>query len=399
MVDRAVEPGDNRVERTAFALRLLADDLTGALDTSAQFAVHCGALPVGWDDPSAACDRDSRVIDTGCRELPPGEARSCFAELIDVLAPAADRLALLKLDSLLRGHAGDEIADCADRWPERSIVVAPAFPAQQRITRRGRQHWFDGRQFTAIGEDLCATLAARGVAFELRRPGGAIPAGVSIFDAENDADLAMIVAAGRPDGLEPLWCGSAGLGYALAQQSGPGSRGQAEPVKQPLLGLFGTDHPVTRQQLSPVSQHVFTVQPAKPQAATAIADAMRSRGVAFVTFALPPGVTRAGARHAIDVTMADMLPRLPRPRTLVVSGGETLRAVCGILGADHLVVDGQIAPGIPSSRIRAGAWDGVRVISKSGAFGAPDLLHALVESSSTRVSTRVKEQPSCHTSR
>jgi len=399
VVDRTVEPGDNRVERTAFALRLLADDLTGALDTSAQFAVHCGVLPVGWDDPPAACDRNSRVVDTGCRELPAGEARSRFAELIDVLAPATDCLTLLKLDSLLRGHAGDEIADCADRWPERSIVVAPAFPAQQRITRRGRQYWFDGRQFTAIGEDLCATLAARGVAFELRRPGAAIPAGVSIFDAETDADLAMIVAAARPDGLEPLWCGSAGLGYALAQRSGPGSRGEAEPIEQPLLGLFGTDHPVTRQQLSAVAQHVLAVQPAEPQTATAIAEAMQSCGVAFVTFALPPGVTRAGARHAIDATLADLLTRLPRPQTLVVSGGETLRAVCGILGADHLVVDGQIAPGIPSSRLSGGAWDAVRVISKSGAFGAPDLLCSLVEHSSTRVSTCVKEQPSCHTSR
>jgi uncharacterized protein YgbK (DUF1537 family) len=384
------------VERTAFALRLLADDLTGALDTSAQFASHCGALPVGWDDPSAVGSCDSRAVDTGCRELAAGEARLRFADLIDVLAPAADCLALLKLDSLLRGHAGHEIADCADRWPERSIVVAPAFPAQQRVTRHGRQYWFDGRQFIATGEDLCATLAARGIAFELRHPGAVIPAGVSIFDAETDADLAMIVAAAPPD--EPLWCGSAGLGYALAQRSGPGSRGQAEPIEQPLLGLFGTDHPVTRQQLSAVSQHVLAVQPAEPLA-TAIAEAMQSRGAAFITFALPAGVTRADGRDAIDAIMADMLPRLPRPQTLVVSGGETLRAVCGILAADHLVVDGQIAPGIPSSHIRGGAWDGVRVISKSGAFGAPDLLRTLVEPSSTRVSTGVKEQPSCHTSR
>ena len=399
MIGGAVGPGDSRGERTAYALRLLADDLTGALDTSAQFAGHCGALPVGWDDRSAACAGDSRAVDTGCRELLPRDARSRFADLIDVLAPAADRLALLKLDSLLRGHAGHEIAACAARWPERSIVVAPAFPAERRVTRRGRQHWFDGRQFSATGEDLCATLAARGVAFALRRPGAAIPAGVSIFDAETDADLAMIVAAAHPDGAEPLWCGSAGLGYALAQRSGIASRGHAEPIEQPLLGLFGTDHPVTQQQLSGVSQHVFAVQAAEPQSVTEIAEAMRSRGVAFVTFALPMELTRAHARHAIDAIMAHMLPQLPRPQTLVVSGGETLRAVCDILGADHLVVDGQIAPGIPSSRLRGGTWDGVRVISKSGAFGAPDLLRTLVEHSSTCVSTRVKEQPLCHTSR
>jgi uncharacterized protein YgbK (DUF1537 family) len=395
VIDRAVGPADSRVERTAFALRLLADDLTGALDTAAQFAGPCGALPVGWDVPSAGCARDSRAVDTGCRELPPGEARSRFADVINVLAPVANCLTVLKLDSLLRGHAGDEIADCAERWPERSIVVAPAFPAQRRITRRSRQYWFDGREFTAVGEDLCATLATRGVAFELRNPGAAIPAGVSIFDAETDADLAMIIAAALPDGPEPLWCGSAGLGYALAQRSGPGWGRQTAPILPPLLGLFGTDHPVTRQQLSAVPQHVLVVDVGEPRVAMPIVTDMLSRGAAFITFALPAGVTRAGARHMIDATMADMLPRLPRPQTLVVSGGETLRAVCGVLGAEHLIVDGQIAPGIPSSRIRGGVWDGVRVISKSGAFGAPDLLHTLVVNSSTCV----QEQPSCHTSR
>jgi len=393
--DRAVEPGDSRAGLTPYALRLLADDLTGALDTSAQFAGHCGALPVGWNEASAVGSSGSRAVDTGCRELSQGAARSRFAELIDVLAPAADCLALLKLDSLLRGHAGHEIADCAERWPERSIIVAPAFPAERRVTRRGRQYWFDGPGFAVAGEDLCATLSARGVAFVLCRPGAVIPAGVSIFDAETDADLVMIVAAARPDGPEPLWCGSAGLGYALAQRGGPGSRGRAEPIERPLLGLFGTEHPVTRQQLSAVSQHVFAVTAAEPQAATAIVAAMRSRGTALVTFALPADVTRAGARDAIDATLADMLPRLPQPRTLIVSGGETLRAACVSLGADHLVVDGQIAPGIPSSRIRGGAWDGVRVISKSGAFGAPDLLRTLVE----YAPTSFKEQPSCHTSR
>jgi uncharacterized protein YgbK (DUF1537 family) len=391
VVDRTVDPGECGEKRTAYALRLLADDLTGALDTSAQFAVHCGALAVGWDDLPAVRVADSHAVDSGCRELSPGEARSRFAELIDVLAPAAGRLALLKVDSLLRGHAGDEIAACADRWLGRSIVVAPAFPAERRVTRRGRQHWFDGRQFTPTGEDLCATLTARGVSFEIRRPGAAIPAGVSIFDADTDADLAMIVAAARPEGPEPLWCGSAGLGHALAQRSSLAQHGNAEPIEPPLLGLFGTDHPVTRQQLSAVSQHVHAVEAGDQQAMSAIAVAMQSRGAAFVTVALPSGMTRAGARDVIDATMTDMLPRLPRPRTLIISGGEMLRAACSILGVHHLVVDGQIAPGIPCSRIHGGAWDGLRVISKSGAFGAPDLLRTLVEHA-------LKEQPSCHTS-
>jgi len=394
MADRAGDIADNGAERVVQALRLLADDLTGALDTSAQFATSCGPLAVGWDSQSAIGFNGSRAIDSGCRELPLGEARSRFAGLIGVLAPAPDRLALLKLDSLLRGHAGDEIADCAGRWPGRPIVVAPAFPAQQRVTRGGRQYWFDGRAFTATGEDLGTTLAARGVAFAVRRPGAAIPAGVSIFDAETDADLAMIVAAARPDAPEPLWCGSAGLGHALAQWRGASRSGDAEPVAGPLLGLFGSDHPVTRRQLSEVAQHIVVVPAGDQSAAPALAQALRSRATAFITFDLPADISRADARHTIELTLADLLPSLPRPRTLIVSGGETLRAVCRMLAATDLAVDGQIATGIPSSRIRGGAWDGVRVISKSGAFGAPDLLRNLVD----HASTPFKEQPTCHIS-
>ena len=70
---------------------------------------------------------------------------------------------------------------------------------------------------------------------------------------------------------------------------------------------------------------------------------------------------------------------VPRPGTLVVAGGETLRGLCAALEATTLEVQGQIEPGLPYSRLRGGRWDSVEVVSKSGAFGRPeiwrDLLH------------------------
>jgi uncharacterized protein YgbK (DUF1537 family) len=36
-------------------------------------------------------------------------------------------------------------------------------------------------------------------------------------------------------------------------------------------------------------------------------------------------------------------------------------------------------PGVPVSRIGGGLWDGVRLISRSGAFGAPDFLARLLD--------------------
>jgi uncharacterized protein YgbK (DUF1537 family) len=64
---------------------------------------------------------------------------------------------------------------------------------------------------------------------------------------------------------------------------------------------------------------------------------------------------------------------------LLVTGGETLHGVCTALGATHLEVQGRIVPGLPRSILRGGRWDGVTVVSKSGAFGTPALLRDLLE--------------------
>ena len=70
---------------------------------------------------------------------------------------------------------------------------------------------------------------------------------------------------------------------------------------------------------------------------------------------------------------------LARPGTLIAAGGETLRRLCIALGATTIEVQGQIEPGLPRSVMRGGLWDGVDVISKSGAFGGPNLWRDLLE--------------------
>lgn len=70
---------------------------------------------------------------------------------------------------------------------------------------------------------------------------------------------------------------------------------------------------------------------------------------------------------------------MQRPGTLIVSGGETLRALCIALAADRLDVDGEIEPGVPTSVLRGGAFDGQRIVSKSGAFGGDDFLARILK--------------------
>ena len=74
-------------------------------------------------------------------------------------------LACKKIDSLLRGRTVDEIAACLESGDFASAVIAPAFPAQQRITRGGRQYWRPTAttEWQPVEVDLLAELRRRGL--------------------------------------------------------------------------------------------------------------------------------------------------------------------------------------------------------------------------------------------
>lgn len=359
------------------AVRLMADDLTGALDTAAQFVPVFGAISTGWS--LAGTGDGAFALDTGTREQGEAGAAARVAVLAPFLAPQPGVLAFFKVDSLLRGHAGAELAALLALQPFRHVVIAPAIPFQGRLTRGGRQHigWI------ATGEDLAARLATAGHAVAHRLPGDAIPEGINLWDCETDHDLARLAAAGLALEGPVLFVGAAGLAAALAGALAPASGGDimVKPALHgPLLGLIGSDHPAMRGQLARVGEHVFRLTAGDDAAARRITQHLAETGVALVTADLPAGIDREAARARIDALFADLAPRLPRPGLLFVSGGETLRALAGGLGIESLAIAGEFQPGAPVSTLIGGRWSGLATLSKSGAFGAADFLEILIGS-------------------
>ena len=339
-------------------LRLLADDLTGALDSAAEFCGVTGPVRVGWDAAPAA---GSLALDSGTREAP----RLAALVAVRALAPALraeGAVAYKKLDSLLRGHPMAELAACLTAGPWRHCVLAPAFPAMGRVTRDALQRRHDG---SLIG-DLRALCAAEGLAARRGQPGEPLAEGITIFDADDEAALAGIVAAGRAAPGPVLWCGSGGLAGALAAAA-PAPCDTRLPG--PVLGLFGSDQPVTARQLDACGGFALRVPDGSEASAARIARRMQAHGAALAGFALPAGTPRAAAAAQIAQVLRDLVQALPRPATLIVAGGETLRALCRAAGATALEATGLVARGVPRSRLLGGAWDGVEVVSKSGAFG------------------------------
>lgn len=349
-------------------LSLIADDLTGALDTAAEFVPLLGPVRTLWGAPVATAD--ALAFDAATREGTADAAEAAVFAAATRLDLAGTAIAYLKLDSLLRGHAGAEIAACVAAGRFSHVIIAPAFPFQNRRTRAGRQ-WapLDGA-WRATGEDIAATLGQRGHAVTLAGPGDALPAGISLWDAEVDADLASLVAAARavPE-ARILWCGSGGLAGALAAAS---TSPAAPTLAAPLIGLFGTDHPVTRGQLDRAGAATLTVSDIAA-GADAITRRLVTEPAAFVRLALP-ALERAEAARRIAADLGRLADAIARPSTLVSGGGETLRALLSHLGAEGLDVIGRLEPGVPVARLVGGRWAGVTVVSKSGAFGDPGFL-------------------------
>jgi uncharacterized protein YgbK (DUF1537 family) len=354
-------------------LRLLADDLTGALDTAAEFVGRFGSLDVRWSAGAVAAAQDSLVIDSGTREATPDQALAIVQELAPLLQGGG--IAFKKVDSLMRGPWAAELDAClrAGFWD--ACIVAPAFPHQGRRTRDGQQYVqaADGG-WRAAGGNIIAELRAQGIEARPGRLDAELAAGVSVFDAGTDQDLADIAEIGNRYSGRLLWCGSGGLAGALAgRHDAEGSR----ILKMPVLGVFGSDHPATTAQLAKCESVTVSAE-----SGWLDLDQVRrglDHGVAFVRLQAPHGSSRQEAAQLFAAEIAQLARAIERPGTLIAAGGETLKAQCLAVGAAGLKVMGRLEPGIPRSVIQGGGWAGVDVISKSGAFGPPDLWRKLLD--------------------
>jgi uncharacterized protein YgbK (DUF1537 family) len=350
-------------------VRLLADDLTGALDTAAEFVPLTGALPVLWRAGSVDL-AGSAAVDSGTRECGPAEAMVQVGRLAEMLRGA--EVAFKKIDSLLRGQTIAEIAACMRAGIWRHCALAPAFPYQGRVTRGGRQYRRDAGGWIEAGGDLVAGLQAFGVQARRAQVDTALAAGVSVFDAETEADMQRIVATVRRCDEPVLWVGCGGLAQAIAA-----GREQPPPGKlpAPILGVFGSDQAATADQLAACAPHWLEIEAADFDP---VAGRLQTAGLVLVSFRLAANTERAVATQRIASAIGQLTERIEPPGTVVVSGGETLHSLCAAVGATGLLAQGRLVPGVPRSVMVGGRWDGVAVVSESGAFGPPDLLRTLI---------------------
>lgn len=352
--------------------RILADDLTGALDSAAAWA-SAGEVPVFLTQPGESA-QPVQVVATGTRDVPPASLPQRLAPSLDWLVASGS--AFKKIDSLLRGNTFAEIAWLMHSGRFDGTVFAPAFPAQGRFTAQGR-HWVApphrplGLRTHEHPGTLVQAFAQLGLnahipsdlAHSLQQAGQVV-----LPDILNDHDLDQLAALTRSAAAPRwLWCGSAGLAWALARQEqagAPSSATGAAPTTAPAapagltLVLSASRHPVLREQwrqLPASDAHTELIDLAEVQ---------------------PLSAAQAQAR--LTQRLDALVSTHARPAALVVVGGDTLLALCQAASVRSLQAGASARAGWGRARLVGGPWHGLICYSRSGAFGPPDDLRALL---------------------
>jgi len=360
-------------------LRIVADDLTGALDTAVGFAGALGPVLVCRQGAPVPPGADA-AIDIGTRDL---DATEWAAASGTSVAPFGDAiLCFKKIDSLLRGHWAAEVAALAasDRFDR--IAIAPAFVQQGRLTIDGCLHLRDsqGTVQRSSAPPIAASLKRAGLLGPTIRHAGEMlsaPEDVVVFDVSTVEEMSSLATAGLRWPGRTLWVGAAGLARALARSPVSVQR----TFEPPLLFVIGSVHPSAcaqvqrlRQRLNvPIVAHRPTVPPSDT------ADRLlhwlhQPAGTAVLTFEMPPDTPPKVAEAAIQQSLHAVAPLMVPPFSLFVTGGQTLSSLCAAVGASSLLTRAEWSPGTVCSTLEDGLWSGCQVISRSGAFGDEDAL-------------------------
>ncbi|SFP85982.1 Uncharacterized conserved protein YgbK, DUF1537 family [Geodermatophilus dictyosporus] len=395
---------------------VVADDLTGATDTSVQFArrgwptllrLRPGADRLPADAVLAEC--------TDARALGDAAAPATAAAVTRLHASGAGRL-YVKVDSTMRGSVAAQVRGALESWsavrPAAFAVVCPAYPAMDRVVAAGVA--LAGRRLLEegpAGRDPVTPVATSRLAdllpgsVHVPQPPGGDPAALAAtltaagraarvvtVDARDDADLARLADAVERVGPDAVPAGSAGLAGALADRWRPATAAapaDAPPSGEgPLLVLVTSLHRTAREQEARLREACGGDLLHLTPAAADLAD--EAAWAAWVARAVPTGpvpglvvVTAPEERtpgvraDAVAASLAGLVARLHAHRPfgrVVVTGGDGARALVDRWGCTGIEVLGAVTEGVPHGRLVGGDADGLPVTTKAGGFGDPDTL-------------------------
>lgn len=405
---------------------VVADDLTGAMDTGNEFARREYATTVALDGAVRDSDASVAVANTQSRYLPADDAAGAVREAVRT-HPADVRYK--KIDSTLRGNVVAEVDAVLDTSGADLAVVAPAFPANGRTTEDG-VHRVNGTPVTETADGMDPDKSARTsnlpTLFELsaypvahlttdaaERSADAVAEALSSFaeqhgtalvacDATRDAHLASIADGASRSEPDVVYVGSAGLarhvgvpGVAGTNELRPSGADVTDETPR-VLGIAGSTNPATVRQVDAVSDDicvdldlrrtVLDPDAAADDATDRCLERLRDGDAALLTTVGvdPNAALRVGREHEVSEravrdrisrtlgTVARRIHDEVAVTGLFLTGGEVASDVLDEFATDGIRLAGkEVGTGVPLGWLVGGAAAGARVVTKAGGFGQP----------------------------
>jgi len=394
---------------TARKLGIVADDLTGAMDSSGYFA-SLGFSTVVVLDPDFSDGAAVLVITTNSRAEAPEVARERVRQ---AMRGMAGRVVYKKIDSTLRGNIGEELLVAVEAMASEKAVVAPAFPAVGRTTAGGillvngvpvAETQFARDPISPVKESSIPRLLER----SMRRPVGCVsieeieagpealkqaishkPEDVVVCDVVAPSHLSTIARAAALAQGRWLLCGSGGLAREMHLILDEALKVNKSPSKNKKVGsalvVVGTRNQVAASQLLKAHDElgipVLDLETEKLDArhissgrlnnvlkeAGELADKGKGLAISSAFSQYIPALKQAMPRIMAEMVAGILTSH--RFAGLFLSGGDIALEVCRRLRVSAIQVNGEVEPGVPAGELIGGQFPGMRIVTKAGGFG------------------------------
>lgn len=396
--------GDKQEEE--IRLGIIADDLSGGMDTGLQFAKR-GASTILALRATDLAEAEVLVISTESRDVSPEHS----VKLIENAARLMHgRTVYKKVDSTFRGNIGPEIKALLKATNRERAIITPAFPEQGRVVVEG-ELFIDGRPFhrTPYARNLAWPISNASIVELLARQSGSFctyverqkvergpwglvralesqVAQLTVVDAITREHLDIIAEAIVLSEGRWLPCGSAGLAGSWAKLLTPERPISApRPVENslPALIVSGSHQKATASQVRQVKdKRKLPVVPFFTSGGLQDPDLVVARAQEHLSIGQSVILSSAGEAFIRDVQgqvamalgqVAAALCAKCEIAGLVLTGGAVALAVCDALDTAAIRIVSEVEPGVPAGVLQGGLADGKWVITKAGGFGSPDV--------------------------
>ena len=406
------------IKRSVPFMVIIADDLTGALDTSIKFAEHeSAAIVISTQSPDELSgyltgDHDVVCVNAATRHLQPRRAYEVVASLTECCVKHDVPYIYKKTDSVLRGNIASELQALLDSSKSEFIPFVPAYPEMKRTVENGVMY-VNGVPLsrTKLAEDPfqkiissnARDIFSSSMSVKSSLPYSYIPepgdSGVLIYDGKTKEE-ALKTADNLLESGVRVFSGCGGFAEALAvSMLGEGYR-KTNLDLCPLLILCGSVNDVSKKQIAAlvkdgyrrVSLDGSALARCTPDDFEVIAESVASemkRGNILIldTKASSESVTDDGLDAAEKVSEAlgsiayKALEKASFP--LFVIGGDTLLSVLNQYGKAVIEPICEIESGVVLSYIHKDEKT-ITLLSKSGGFGTERLISDLISGKTIR---------------